>query len=47
VDARIWREFGIFFAEVDAQNLFDVKYFDSKGAVCPGRFITADIGVRF
>ncbi|MBP6978876.1 MAG: TonB-dependent receptor [Bacteroidales bacterium] len=47
LDARVWRDFGIFYAEVDAQNLLDVDYYDSKGAVCPGIFITLEVGVRF
>ena len=47
LDARIWREFGIFYGEVNAQNLLDAEYYDSKGAVCPGLFVTGEIGIRF
>jgi len=29
------------------QNLFNEKFYDSGGDVCPGRFITVDLGVKF
>ncbi|HPG32422.1 MAG TPA: TonB-dependent receptor [Lentimicrobium sp.] len=32
---------------LNIQNLLDVKYYDSKYAVCPGRFITAEFSVHF
>ncbi len=47
LDARVWREFGIVYAAVNAQNLFDSEYYDSKGAVCPGIFVTIEAGIRF
>lgn len=47
VDAKIWRDFRHFYLSLLAQNIFDVKYYDSKGAVCPGRFITLEAGVKF
>lgn len=31
---------------LNIQNLFDVEYYDSKYAVCPGRFITGEISYR-
>jgi outer membrane receptor protein involved in Fe transport len=32
---------------LNVQNLFDTKYYDSKDAVCPGRFITLEAAVNF
>jgi iron complex outermembrane receptor protein len=29
------------------QNIFNQSWYDSKGAVCPGRFITFETGVKF
>jgi outer membrane receptor protein involved in Fe transport len=29
------------------QNLLDTKFYDSKSAVCPGRFITLELGYMF
>jgi iron complex outermembrane recepter protein len=46
VDARIWKDFRHWYLVLNAQNLLDVEYFDSKGAVCPGRFITLEAGVK-
>lgn len=47
VDIKVWREFlGKFKASVFIQNVFDTKYYDSKYAVCPGRFITAEISFK-
>jgi iron complex outermembrane receptor protein len=34
-------------AGAEVQNLLDTKFYDSKGAVCPGRFITCFIGLKF
>jgi iron complex outermembrane recepter protein len=47
VDARIWKDFRNFYLSLTAQNIFDVDYYDSKGAVCPGRFIMMEAGVKF
>jgi iron complex outermembrane receptor protein len=48
VDVRIWRSFGERYNfAFNIQNLFDVKYYDSKYAVCPGRFVTAEFIYRF
>jgi iron complex outermembrane receptor protein len=46
VDAKIWRDFKHFYLSLTAQNIFDVNYYDSKGAVCPGRFIVMEAGVK-
>jgi iron complex outermembrane receptor protein len=47
VDVKIWRDFKLLYISLTAQNIFDVKYYDSKGAVCPGRFIVAEAGIKF
>jgi outer membrane receptor protein involved in Fe transport len=47
VDAKIWRDFKLFYLGMTAQNIFDVEYYDSKGAVCTGRFIMLEAGVKF
>jgi hypothetical protein len=44
---RIWKDFRLFYLSLTAQNIFDVNFYDSKGAVCPGRFITLEAGVKF
>jgi iron complex outermembrane receptor protein len=47
-DLRIWKEIRKhYLASLTVQNLFDVKYYDSKEAVCPGRFITWTITYKF
>ncbi len=33
--------------DLGIQNLLDQSFYDSKGAVCPGRFITLELGYRF
>jgi outer membrane receptor protein involved in Fe transport len=47
IDVRIWKDFRLLYLSLTAQNIFDVDYYDSKGAVCPGRFITLEAGVKF
>jgi iron complex outermembrane receptor protein len=47
VDIKVWKEFmGRYKASLFIQNAFDTKYYDSKYAVCPGRFITAEISFK-
>jgi iron complex outermembrane receptor protein len=48
VDMRLSRVF-IEKVSVDlgVQNILDTKFYDSKGAVCPGRFITLELGYIF
>jgi len=46
VDAKIWRDFKHFYLALTIQNIFDTEYFDSKGAVCPGRFTMMEAGVK-
>ena len=33
--------------DLSVQNIFDTKFYDSKGAVCPGRFMTIEAGLHF
>jgi iron complex outermembrane recepter protein len=48
VDVKLWKEFKDHYkASLNIQNLLDVKYYDSKYAVCPGRFITLEFSYRF
>jgi len=48
VDLKYWIGFNKHYKfSVNCQNLLDKKYYDSKDAVCPGRFITAEIAVNF
>jgi len=47
VDIKLWKDFCKHYkATFSVQNLLDKKYYDSKYAVCPGRFITAGIEVK-
>lgn len=48
VDMKFWKTFGSHYNfTLNIQNLLDVKYYDSKYAVCPGRFITCEFAVNF
>jgi outer membrane receptor protein involved in Fe transport len=48
VDLRLSREvFKYTNISVSVQNIFDKQVYDSKGAVGPGRFITASVGLKF
>jgi outer membrane receptor protein involved in Fe transport len=48
VDLKIWKAFKKHYKlTLNIQNLMDVKYYDSKYAVCPGRFITGEFAVNF
>jgi outer membrane receptor protein involved in Fe transport len=46
LDARIWKDFRRWYLVLNMQNLLDVEYYDSKGAVCPGRFIVLEVGFK-
>lgn len=47
VDIKLWKEFKSHYKiSLNIQNIFDVKYYDSKDAVCPGRFITCEFSVN-
>lgn len=47
VDVRFTGIYKAFSASLSVQNLFDKLFYDSKGAVCPGRFITLETSVKF
>jgi len=47
IDLRLSKVIGIVTADLGVQNLLDKKFYDSKAAVCPGRFITLDLGLVF
>jgi iron complex outermembrane receptor protein len=48
VDFKLWKEIKSHYKiTLNIQNLFDTKFYDSKDAVCPGRFITGEISVNF
>jgi len=48
VDLKAWKEIKSHYKiTLNVQNLFDVKYYDSKDSVCPGRFITAELSFNF
>jgi len=48
VDLKIWKQLmESLKVSLSVQNLFDVKYYDSKYAVCPGRFVTALVTYQF
>jgi len=48
VDMKLWKLIKEHYKiSLNVQNLLDVKYYDSKYAVCPGRFITAEFAVNF
>ncbi len=47
IDAKISKEFWHIMLSLSAQNITDQKYYDSKKAICPGRFIMFKIGYKF
>jgi iron complex outermembrane receptor protein len=47
VDLRIKGQYKYLTAGVSVQNVFNSLFYDSKGAVCPGRFITLETSVKF
>ncbi len=48
IDVRVWKEFFSHYTlSLNIQNLADKKYYDSKYAVCPGRFITFQVQAKF
>lgn len=47
VDVKIWHEYKQKIRlSINIQNLLDKKFYDSKYAVCPGRFITTEISFK-
>lgn len=47
IDLKLSRSFKMIFTTLSIQNILDTKFYDSKGAVCPGRFITLELGIKF
>lgn len=47
VDLRFTGKYKAITANLSVQNVFDRLFYDSKGAVCPGRFITLETSVKF
>ncbi|MFZ4547114.1 MAG: TonB-dependent receptor, partial [Bacteroidales bacterium] len=48
IDLKLWRSIKEHYKiSLNVQNLLDVKFYDSKYAVCPGRFITAEFAINF
>ncbi len=48
VDLRLSRVFlEKISVDLGIQNILDTKFYDSKGAVCPGRFMILELGYRF
>jgi iron complex outermembrane recepter protein len=47
VDIRVSRKIKFTNLSLDIQNVFNKSFYDFKGAVCPGRFITLNAGARF
>jgi len=47
IDLRLSKSVKKLFLNLNIQNILDAKYYDSKGAVNPGRFITLEIGTKF
>lgn len=47
VDVRLSGRYKMFSASLSIQNTMNKLFYDSKGAVCPGRFITVETGVKF
>jgi len=48
IDLRLsrlfWEKLSV---DLGVQNILDTRFYDRKGAVCPGRFITLELGYRF
>ncbi len=47
VDLRLTGRYRMISAGLNVQNLMNKLFYDSKGAVCPGRFITFETSVKF
>jgi len=46
-DMKISKEVKKIRLDLGIQNILDKKFYDSKGAVCPGRFISFEVKVSF
>jgi outer membrane receptor protein involved in Fe transport len=48
VDIQVSKNFAKkYTVSLDIQNIFDNEYIDRKGYLSPGRFITAEIKIKF
>lgn len=47
VDLKLSKTIHKVFVNLTIQNILDAKFYDSKGAVNPGRFVTLELGTRF
>lgn len=47
VDLKFSKEIKSIFVNLNIQNIFDAKFYNSSGAVNPGRFITLELGINF
>jgi iron complex outermembrane receptor protein len=47
IDLKLSKTIQKIFVGLTIQNILDAKFYDSKGAVNPGRFITLELGTRF
>lgn len=46
-DVQLSKDIKILILSLGVQNILDTKFYDSSGAVCPGRFITIEAGLKF
>ncbi len=48
IDLKVWKTIKEHYKiSFNVQNLLDIKFYDSKYAVCPGRFISAEFAINF
>ena len=47
INLKFSKEIKMTFVNLTLQNILDKKFYDRKGAVCPGRFITLELGIKF
>ncbi|MCG8410831.1 MAG: TonB-dependent receptor [Bacteroidales bacterium] len=47
LDLKLSKEIKTMFLNLSIQNIFDKTFYNNKGAVSPGRFITLELGVKF
>lgn len=47
INLKLSKEILGIIANLNVQNIFDTKFYNSKGAVSPGRFITIELGYNF
>jgi iron complex outermembrane receptor protein len=46
-DLKLTGRYRVFSAGLSIQNIFNTLFYDSKGAVCPGRFFTIETSINF